>query len=722
MKPYNLVIVEDDGIIATDIESRLTNSGFNVSGKFASGEKLLKEIQPPYPDAALMDIRIEGPLDGIETAKELSAQFNIPTIFLTAHSDTHTLNKAIESKPLGYITKPFSSEDISETVKSVLIRHNLEKSRIEYQIRLEQKLQRHVKDLELINKLNTASFEEKDIHNICMLVSERIRKVFSSFGSAVYFLNKAQDTLIMESSNITTRGRKKIEKILNSEIPNLKLSLDRQSIHKEVITKRKPQLITGSEKIESFLRTSASITLFEDKYVKKLLLKMLPGIFKFLKIKSFLLIPLIVEKRIFGIISISSRNILSESDLRRLENISNQLALILNRKILQNDLKKEKIAAENSDKLKSIFLANMSHEIRTPLNSIIGFTDLVLADSTLNETNKEFLQNSKDSSRLLLKLINDILDLSKIEAGQITISETECSLTDMMDSIGERANILIQSKKDFIEIRKSYQSNIAEYIKCDSFRLEQILNNLIGNAAKFTDFGYLEYGFTKKNKMLEFYVRDTGLGIPKEKQKDIFQPFIQADSDTTLKFGGTGLGLTITKKLVELMGGSINLVSTEGMGCTFYFTIPYKPVLKSKKTAVDQLNSIVNVKGKKIKILIVEDDKVSQRLAEAILEKHNFPVVLSNNGRDAVSRYKTDRSIGLILMDNHLPLLNGLEATKIIRGIEKTENRKKISIIALTASAMKGDKEKFISSGCNAYMTKPLNMNTLIETINKFSR
>ena len=342
MKPYSLVIVEDDGIIATDIESRLTNFGINVSGKFASGEKLLTEMKPPYPDAALMDIRIEGPLDGIETAKKLSAQFDIPTIFLTSNSDACTINKAIESKPLGYITKPFSSEDIIETVESALIRHNLEKSRIEYQIQLEQELQRHVEDLELINILNTASFEEKGLHDICGLASEGIRKIFSSFGATVFLLNEAQDLLTLVNSSFSTTLREKVEKFLNSGLPSIKFSLDRESIIKEIITESKSLLITNSDKIESFIREVGSIIIFKDKKQKSSYFKMISGIIKLFKLKSVVLIPLISEKKVCGFISISSRNMLTESDLKRLENISTQLALILNRKSQQNDLKKAK--------------------------------------------------------------------------------------------------------------------------------------------------------------------------------------------------------------------------------------------------------------------------------------------------------------------------------------------------------------------------------------------
>lgn len=638
MEQFSFVIVENDSIIATDIESILINSGFNVTGNFTSGKILLQKIKDPYPDAAIIDIPIEDPFNEIETASKLSAQFNIPTIFLTALPDIQTLNRTIGSKPLDYIIKPFTEKDIIVTVKSALVRYNLEKE---------------LKESRLKYKMLFENMPE---------------------GCAVYrAADNGNDFIFLEFNRTAER------------INNLSRN--------DVIGKSIKTVFPGVKNF-AILKTLKSVWI--------------SGKSEYTPIEEH------AGKKTEGccgnyIYKIPSGDI---------------VAVYTNETAVKNieDLEIAKVKAENSDKLKSMFLANMSHEIRTPLNSIIGFTDLVLSDKTLSETNREFLQNSKNSSNLLLNLINDILDLSKIEAGQIIISESKCLLTDLMDSVGKRANILIHGKMKHIEVRKYYQPEIAEYILCDSFRLEQILNNLIGNAAKFTESGYLEYGFSKKNDMLEFYVRDTGLGISQKEQERIFQPFIQADLNISIKYGGTGLGLAITKKLIEIMGGSINLVSQEQMGTTFYFTIPYKPVKGTKKKVTrKKFGKKTGIRKKKMKILVVEDDKVNQRLVEAILQKNNFSIVLSDNGMDAVSRYKTDRDIDLILMDLHLPLLDGLEATKRIRKIQKKEKRKNVPIIALTASAMKGDEDKFISSGCNAYLTKPLDMNTLIETISKFS-
>ena len=248
------------------------------------------------------------------------------------------------------------------------------------------------------------------------------------------------------------------------------------------------------------------------------------------------------------------------------------------------------------------------------------------------------------------------------------------------------------------------------------------MNNLMSNAVKFIDTGFIEYGVSLKDEnTLEFYVRDTGIGIDEDKQDKIFRAFHQADVSHTRKYGGTGLGLTISKKLVELMSGEIKLTSNVGSrhGSTFYFTIPYEP------TEVKESNNIVKAKVIKNKknytVLIAEDDISNQKVAKNILERSGYSVVLSNDGKEAVSLYKSDTSIDLILMDIQMPVLDGHEATKVIRNIEKQEQKERIPIIALTAYAMVGDREKCLASGMDDYISKPLKANELLGSIKKIT-
>ncbi len=394
---------------------------------------------------------------------------------------------------------------------------------------------------------------------------------------------------------------------------------------------------------------------------------------------------------------------------------------VTDKKNLLNNLELEKQLAESADKLKSQFLANMSHEIRTPLNSIIGFLELTIDNDDLKDKYKEYLGYSLESGKLLLTLINDILDLSKIEAGQLEIENAPFSLKQVMDSAMSSARVLLSEKK-WIDLRFNNSISIQDDLTGDSFRLEQILNNLISNAIKFTSNGFIECGVSLlDNETLEFYVRDSGVGIENDKIDRIFSPFQQAESNTTRKYGGTGLGLTITKQLIELMGGSIRVKSKKGEGSSFFFTLPYTvapgtSLYKSETAASEGQEAPAEIKT----ILVAEDESTNQKLLEHILTKKGYLIRIAVDGRDAVSIYKTDPSIDLVLMDIGMPHLSGLEAAAVIRDIEKKNHRKRIPIVAITAFAMKGDREKCLDAGFDDYLTKPLDQKLLLKTLEKY--
>ncbi|MGA1826395.1 MAG: ATP-binding protein [bacterium] len=370
--------------------------------------------------------------------------------------------------------------------------------------------------------------------------------------------------------------------------------------------------------------------------------------------------------------------------------------------------------AQESDRLKSAFLANTSHEIRTPLNPILGYADLMLYDEKQPE-HREYLTIIKNSVNLLLSIIDDILDLSKIEAGQLELEQIPVSLVTLFETMHSNSELLLSQQGKRITLIHSISDSISEYIMADPTRLQQIVYNMLNNAVKFTAKGCIEYGVSLKDEStLEFYVRDSGIGIPEEKQEEIFKPFHQADVSHTRKYGGTGLGLTICKKLVGAMGGTIRIKSDVGAhhGSTFSFTIPYKPTTVKKENNTRKRTMIEAKAG--YTILIAEDDIPNQRLIKRILEKSGFTVATSNNGKEAIALYKSDPTIDLILMDIQMPVLDGIEATKVIRNIETEEKKDTtIPIIALTAHAMKGDREKYIAAGCDGYISKPINLSNL---------
>jgi CheY-like chemotaxis protein len=375
---------------------------------------------------------------------------------------------------------------------------------------------------------------------------------------------------------------------------------------------------------------------------------------------------------------------------------------------MNTELNEAKINAEESYRLKSAFLANMSHEIRTPMNGIIGFSEL-LKNARLSEEKRLYYANIViDSSRQLLNIVNDILDISRIETGKVSLNHEEVCINDLINvlyaffelQIGDKAIKLIASKP----LSKS-QSTIVT----DRTRLRQVLTNLLNNAIKFTNKGHIKFGYQQINDYLEFFVEDTGIGISEELHEKVFEPFRQADLEITNRYGGTGLGLTISRRLVELLGGKIRVESKPGYGSVFYFTLPVKQITfknkveepkKSKKKSYDML------------VLIVEDDEVNALFLETVLLKSNINTIRAVNGIEAVEICAVNNDINLVLMDIKLPLMNGYEAT---RRIKKT--KPDLPIIAQTAYAMNEDREKAIEAGCDGYISKPIIVSELLKLI-----
>jgi CheY-like chemotaxis protein/nitrogen-specific signal transduction histidine kinase/predicted hydrocarbon binding protein len=386
-----------------------------------------------------------------------------------------------------------------------------------------------------------------------------------------------------------------------------------------------------------------------------------------------------------------------------------------NRKKVEEQIQIAKEKAESSDLAKSQFLANMSHEIRTPLNTIMGYAD-ILTKELQDEELKEYIQNIQYSSQHLLSIINDILDLSKIEAGQLMLHEGPCDLMLMMKKMEDAGQSLLREGKK-VELEWAIDENIHPIIQTDRIKLQQILFNLLSNAIKFTEFGSIQWGCTFKGEKLLFYMKDTGIGIPEEKAELIFEMFQQVDSSVSRKFGGTGLGLTITKRLVELLEGEIWMESQVGKGSTFYFSLPYKIAKQDLKELRSKANFENSEHPTGYRILLAEDNLMNQKMTAFILRKAGYEVLLADNGKEALTIYEEQaNNIDLILMDIQMPIMDGFDAVKAIR--EKELNMLSyIPIIALTAHAMKGDMEHCLEVGCNAYLTKPIKATELHQKI-----
>jgi CheY-like chemotaxis protein/nitrogen-specific signal transduction histidine kinase/HPt (histidine-containing phosphotransfer) domain-containing protein len=378
------------------------------------------------------------------------------------------------------------------------------------------------------------------------------------------------------------------------------------------------------------------------------------------------------------------------------------------------DMEESLTKAEAANKAKGDFLSNMSHELRTPMNGVLGMASL-LAETPLNDEQKEFVSTINSSGESLLMLLNDILDFSKIEAGALVLEHIAFNFTEALHKT--TSLLRSQAEKKGIDLRLDCEANVPPYMWGASGRIRQIIMNLLSNAIKFTERGYVRVSVRLQEidggDRLYVTVEDTGTGIPSDKLGTIFEKFTQADSTITRKYGGTGLGLTITKQLVELMGGEMGVESAEGKGSSFWFTIPYKPaqaidirVQSVERTmrcqAVETLHPIGDAK-----VLLVEDYHVNLVFAEKLLRKFGFKHIdTAENGVQAIEKYRTN-TYDMIFMDCQMPELDGYQATQKLRLLEEG-TPVHTPIVAMTANAMMGDREKCLKAGMDDYLSKPL--------------
>ncbi len=544
---------------------------------------------------------------------------------------------------------------------------------------------------EVLYNISSAALHQMDLKELYPIIERELGRIWSTNNFYIALYDKKSETLSMP--------------FFADEKDNFREVPAQKTITGWVIKNKKSVLLKENDLVK--LEESGEIELVGT------------------QCKVWMGVPLKVDNDVIGVLCLqdyNDENRFSSDDLYVLDFIGNQTAIALQRRIMLDNLITARQKAEEAAQSKQIFMSTMSHEIRTPLNEVIGITNLLLQGNP-REDQMDYIKTLRFSGNHLLTLVNDVLDYNKMESGKIVFEQIRFNLNDFLNEIMRSYSFRSKAKDLEFDIRK--EGNLPVNVIGDQIRLNQILSNLLSNALKFTKQGGITVTIKeieRKNKQskLEFAVKDTGIGIPSEKQSAIFENYTQASSDTTRRYGGTGLGLAICKKLVELQGGTISVESEPGEGSTFRFTLTFEDITDDKSRFDDTqvTETYTGLEGKRI--LVAEDNKINFFVANKFLAGWGVIVSHAEDGQLAIEKLEKE-DFDLILMDLHMPIMDGIEATRVIRSSDDPRI-KDIPIVALTAAIMSENHERMDQLKINDYVLKPFKPHDLFERIKKHIR
>jgi PAS domain S-box-containing protein len=762
MSKTTILIVEDETLVAENLSGRLANLGYEVAGIAARAEEAVALAGRLRPNLVLMDIWLEGPTDGIEAAEVIRQQHDIPVIYLTAHSDPATLARAKVSGPFGYILKPFEQRELATQIELALYKHQADRELVEGRQRLAG----------IVGSAMDA-IVSADAHQRIILFNAAAEKMFCC--SAAEAIGQPLDRFIPErfraahAGHVKAFGESGITSHVMNPVPSLRaLRADGEEFPMEASIS---QVVVGGQEVFTVIlrditeRKRAEQALIESEAKFRQLANSIPQLAWIARPDGWTFwyndrwyeytgtTPEQMEgwgwqsvhdpRELLQVMERWKASIATgqpfemEFPLRAADgrfrwfltrvmpfrDPEGRMVLwfgtstdITTQREVAEHLQRARAVAEAANVAKSHFLANISHELRTPLNSILGMVDLALPKQ-VDRTVAEFLKTAKDSADLLLVLLNDLVDCAKIEFGELHLESLPFSLRPALDQITRVLTARADEKG--INFSCRIAPEVPDALVGDRVRLQQVLLNLGGNGIKFTERGEVAVAVSVESQdaaqvCLAFAVRDTGIGISAAESERLFQPFAQADPSTTRRFGGAGLGLSIASSLVGLMGGRISVESQPQQGSTFRFAIRL-PLAKQQLLVRETPGTRFSATSS-LRILLVEDNPANQKFATFMLKERGHEVDIAGDGQQGCGMAQQNQ-YDVILMDVQMPVMDGLEATKAIRAWE--EGRSRVPIVAVTAHAMKEDRERCLAAGMDGYLSKPIDAGEMFAMLDR---